>query len=291
MPMDHPSFTPADLRIQPRNVMFARGRTAERWWNGGDAVATAFYNSLSLTFPKGEAFFIDSVRNFRDSAPSAQQAQIDAFIKQEAAHSREHAHLNSQVELAGYDVRPMHEDLDSRLAELKDQPPIVGLVTTVALEHFTAIIAHACLKNERHFKSASPDAARLWKWHAIEEIEHKGVAFDTFLAATQKLSSYKRWKFRSLVMLHISYTFLRGRVRAMRQFLRQDGMDGPRTWLRIFSYLVIYPGLLRQIFPAWLSFFRPGFHPWQHDDRALAAEHEALLALPVLNKDALVRLT
>ena len=288
--MDHSSPTPADLRIQPRNIMFARGRTAQRWWNGGDAVATAFYNSLSLTFPKGEAFFIDSVRSFRDSVPPAQQAQIDAFIKQEAAHSREHGHLNSQVELAGYDVRPMHEDLDSRLAEMKDQPPIFGLVTTVALEHFTAIIAHACLKNERHFMGAAPDAARLWKWHAIEEIEHKGVAFDTFLAATQKLSSYKRWKFRSLVMLHVSYTFLRGRVRAMRQFLKQDGMDGPRTWLRILSYLVIYPGLLRQILPAWLSFFRPGFHPWQHDDRALAAEHEARLALPPQNKDALVRL-
>ena len=289
--MDHPSFTPADLRIQPRNVMFARGRTAERWWNGGDAVATAFYNSLSLTFPKGEAFFIDSVRNFRDSAPSAQQAQIDAFIKQEAAHSREHNHLNNQVEQAGYDVRPMHADLDARLAELKDKPAIFGLVTTVALEHFTAIIAHACLKSERHFKSASPDTARLWKWHAIEEIEHKGVAYDTFLAATQKLSAYKRWKFRSLVMLHISYTFLRGRVRAMRQFLKQDGMDGPRTWLRIFSYLLIYPGLLRQIFPAWLSFFRPGFHPWQHDDRALVAEHEARLALPVLTKDSPVKLS
>ena len=288
--MDHSSPTPADLHIQPRNVMFARGRTTERWWNGGDAVATAFYNSLSLTFPKGEAFFIDSVRKFRDSVPQQQQAQIDAFIKQEAAHSREHHHLNTQVEQAGYDVRPMHADLDSRLAELKDQPPIVGLVTTVALEHFTAIIAHACLKNARHFKSASPDAARLWKWHAIEEIEHKGVAFDTFLAATRKLSTYKRWKFRSLVMLNISYTFLRGRVRAMRQFLKQDGMDGPRTWLRIFSFLLIYPGLLRQIFPMWLSFFRPGFHPWQHDDRALVAEHEAQLGLPALNQDALVRL-
>jgi predicted metal-dependent hydrolase len=288
--MDHPSPTPADLQIQPRNVMFARDRTAARWWNGGDPVATAFYNSLSLTFPKGEAFFIESVRNFRDSVPASQQAQIDAFIKQEAAHSREHSHLNNQVEQAGYDVGPMHADLDSRLAEMKDQPAIVGLVTTVALEHFTAIIAHACLKSERHFKNASPDAAGLWKWHAIEEIEHKGVAYDTFLAATQKLSNYKRWKFRSLVMLHISYTFLRGRVRAMRQFLKQDGMDGPRTWLRIFAYLLIYPGLLREIFPAWLSFFRPRFHPWQHDDRALVAEHEARLGLPVLNKDALIRL-
>ncbi|HMH29672.1 MAG TPA: metal-dependent hydrolase [Steroidobacteraceae bacterium] len=288
--MDHPSPAPADLQIQPRNVMFARGRTAARWWNGGDPVATAFYNSLSLTFPKGEAFFIESVRNFRDSVPASQQAQIDAFIKQEAAHSREHSHLNNQVEQAGYDVGPMHVHLDSRLAEMKHKPPIVSLVTTVALEHFTAIIAHACLKSDRHLKNASPDAARLWKWHAIEEIEHKGVAYDTFLAATRKLSAYKRWKFRSLVMLNISYSFLRARVRAMRQFLKQDGMDGPRTWLRIFAYLLIYPGLLREIFPAWLSFFRPGFHPWQHDDRALVAEHEARLGLPVLNKDALIRL-
>ena len=289
--MDQPSVTPADLQIQPRNVMFARGRNADRWWNGGNAVATAFYNSLSLTFPKGEAFFIESVRNFRDKVPQQQQAQIDAFIKQEAAHSREHGNLNNQVEQAGYDVAPMHADLDSRLALLKDAPPIFGLVTTVALEHFTAIIAHACLKHEAHFKGASADAARLWKWHAIEEIEHKGVAYDTFLAATAHLSAYKRWKLRSLVMLNISYNFLHGRVRAMRQFLRQDGIDGPGAWLRVFSYLVIYPGLLRQIFPSWLAFFRPKFHPWQHDDRDLVAAHEAQLGLPAFNKDALIRLT
>jgi predicted metal-dependent hydrolase len=289
--MDQAAVTPTDLHIQPRNVMFARGRGADRWWNGGNAYATAFYNSLSLTFPKGEAFFIESVRHFRGAVPASQQAQIDAFIKQEAAHSREHSHLNDQVEQAGYDVAAMHADLDSRLALLKDKAPIFGLVTTVALEHFTAIIAHACLQDESHFKGASADAARLWKWHAIEEIEHKGVAFDTFLAATKNLSTYKRWKFRSLVMLNISYTFLRGRVRAMRQFLQQDGIAGPGSWLRIFRYLVIYPGLLRQIFPSWLSFFRPKFHPWQHDDRGLLAKHEAQLGLPPFSKDGLIRLT
>src|SRR6201996_3171961 len=170
--MDQATVIPADLQIQPRNIMFARGRCADRWWNGGNPYATAFYNSLSLTFPKGEAFFIESVRNFRDQVPAAQQQQIDAFIKQEAAHSREHNHLNGQVEQAGYDVAPMHADLDARLALLKDKAPIFGLVTTVALEHFTAIIAHACLKDASHFKDASADAARLWKWHAIEEIEH-----------------------------------------------------------------------------------------------------------------------
>ena len=289
--MEHASFTPADLVIHPRNLMIGRGQAMMRWWNGGDPVATAFYNGMSVAFPLGEAFFIDSVRKFRDAAPAAQQAQIDAFIKQEAAHSREHIHFNKQVHEAGYEVESIEADLAEQLAKAREFPAVINLATTVALEHFTAIIAHAALKSDRHFKSASADAARLWKWHAIEEIEHKGVAFDTFLAATQNWSAYKRWKIRSLLMLNISYNFLRGRLRATRQFLKQDGIDGPRTWLRVFSYLVLYPGLLRQILPAWLSFFRPGFHPWQHDDRALAAEHEARLALPVLNKDALVRLT
>ena len=86
--MDHISPTPADLRIQPRNVMFGRGRTTQRWWNGGDAVATAFYNSLSLTFPKGEAFFIESVRNFRDSVPAPQQAVRQGLRSHGGLHER-----------------------------------------------------------------------------------------------------------------------------------------------------------------------------------------------------------
>ena len=288
--MEHASRTPVDLVIQPRNLMFGRGPPTNRWWNGSDPIATAFYNGMSVAFPQGEAFFIESVRKFRDTVPVHQQAQIDAFIKQEAAHSREHTHFNKRVQEAGYDVLSIETHLAARFAKAKNALPVVNLATTVALEHFTAIIAHAILESDRHLKDASTDAAYLWKWHAIEEIEHKGVAYDTFLAATEGLSSYKRWKFRALVMLHLSYTFVRGRVRAMRQFLEQDGMDGPRTGLRIFWYLWIYPGLLRQIFPAWLSFFQPRFHPWQHDDRDLVAAHEAQLGLPVLNKDTLVRL-
>jgi uncharacterized protein len=285
--MEHVSHTPADLVIHPRNLMFGRGQATPRWWNGGDPVATAFYNGMSVAFPLGEAFFIDSVRHFRDAVPVAQQAQIDAFIKQEAVHSREHTHFNKQAREAGYEVASIETHLAEQLAKTKELPPVINLATTVALEHFTAIIAHAVLKSPSHMKNASPDAARLWKWHAIEEIEHKAVAFDTFLIATQKLSSYKRWKFRSLVMLQSTNQFLRGRVRNMRHLFEQDGINTPITWLRAFSYLLIYPGLLRQIFPAWLSFFRPGFHPWQQDDRALIERSEAQLGLPAKQDSAI----
>jgi predicted metal-dependent hydrolase len=27
--------------------------------------------------------------------------------------------------------------------------------------------------------------------------------------------------------------------------------------------------------PAWIRYFLPGFHPWNHDDRALIAKTEA----------------
>jgi uncharacterized protein len=281
--MEHASRTPADLVIHPRNLMFGRGQTTARWWHGGDPVATAFYNGMSIAFPLGEAFFIDSVRKFRDAVPAEQQAQIDAFIKQEAVHSREHIHFNKQAKEAGYDVASMEAHLAEQLAKTKELPPVINLATTVALEHFTAIIAHAVLKSDRHMKGASADAARLWKWHAIEEIEHKAVAFDTFLAATKSISSFKRWKFLSLVMLQSTNQFLRGRVRNMGHLFDQDGINKPTTWLRAFSYLLIYPGLLRQIFPAWLAFFRPGFHPWQKDDRALLSRSEAKLGLTPKN--------
>jgi predicted metal-dependent hydrolase len=279
--MESASRTPVDLVIHPRNLMFGRGPPAIRWWNGSDPIATAFYNGMSVAFPQGEAFFIESVRHFRGAVPALLQAQIDAFIQQEAAHSREHTHFNRQVQEAGYDVSSIEAHLTARFAQAKNTPPVVNLATTAAFEHFTAIIAHALLKSARHLKDASTDAARLWTWHAIEEIEHKAVAYDTFLAATKTMPSFNRWKFRCLVMLKVTVTFLRARVRNMSRFFDRDGINNPTTWLRAIFFLLIYPGLLRQICPAWLAFFRPGFHPWQRDDRALIGHHEAKIALAV----------
>jgi uncharacterized protein len=278
--MEQVTPTPTDLVIHPRNLMFGRNQKGQRWWNNGDPVGTAFYNGMSVTFPLGEAYFIDSVRHFRDAVPEHQKAQIDAFIKQEAAHSREHIHFNKQVHEAGYEVESIEIDLAERLKETKDSAPIINLAMTAALEHFTAVIAHAILKSDRHVKGTATEAVRLWKWHAIEEIEHKAVAFDTLLAVTQHVSAYKRWKLRSLVMIQASNQFLKGRIRNMGHFFDQDGINKPTTWLRAFYYLLIYPGLLREIFPAWLAYFRPGFHPWQKDDRALLAKNEAKLGLP-----------
>ena len=80
------------------------------------------------------------------------------------------------------------------MALIKARPPIVNLMATIALEHYTAMMAAVMLKDPKMYEGAEAEWAALWKWHAIEEIEHKGVAYDTWLHATKDWSRFRRWR-------------------------------------------------------------------------------------------------
>jgi hypothetical protein len=262
-------MTPTDLAIIPRDRRFGRDLKQQRWWMGGDPVGTAFYNALSVTFPRGEAFFVESVRAFRDGTPPKLAAEINAFIKQEVMHSREHIQFNNRVADAGFDIDPLERDVIASLEQIKGRPAIVDLAATMALEHFTAILAHQLLANPRHLGPADDQSRELWRWHALEEIEHKGVAYDTWLHATRDWSRWKRWKVKSLLMLIVTRRFFYFRARGIAELLRQDGLSGPKIWARMAWYAFGRPGMVRKIAGAWLAYFLPGFHPWNQDDRAL----------------------
>ena len=263
--------TPADLTITPRDLRFGSGLAPDRWWNGGDPYATALYNALSATFPKGEAFFIESVRRYRDAVPAKLAAEIQAFTTQEVIHSREHAAFNARAAEAGYDLAPLDARVDYRLAFIRSKPPIAALAATMALEHFTAILAHALLADPRHLAGADPASRDLWRWHAAEEIEHKGVAYDTWLAATRDWPRFKRWQVKAKVMLLVTRNFLVDRTAGALELLRQDGITGLRAWAGLMWFMWVRPGMMRRVFGAWASYFLPRFHPWNEDDRALIA--------------------
>lgn len=267
--------SPADLAITPRDRRFGRGNAQSRWWLGGDPIATAFYNALSVTFPRGEAFFIESVRAFRDGAPPRLAGEINAFIKQEVAHSREHVSFNKRVVDAGYDIGKLEEKVTESLALTKGRPEILNLAVTMLLEHYTAIMAHEFLANPAHFEGADDEVKALWHWHAIEEIEHKGVAYDTWLHATRDWSRGKRWRVKAIMMLLVTKNFWTNRYKGMVELLRQDGISGWRMHLAIIRFFFAKPGIGRKLIPAWAAFFMPGFHPWNHDDRALIGVSES----------------
>jgi uncharacterized protein len=283
--------TPPDLAISPRDLKFNRAARTDgghhtRWWHGNDPVKTAFLNALSITFPQGESLFIEAVRRFRDDADPVLKEQIAAFIKQETLHTREHIVFNRLIEQAGYDVTAMNEYTANRMKIARSRSPMAQLCVTVALEHFTAILAHGLLKNPVHLQGAPEEVARLWKYHAIEEIEHKGVAFDTYLAATKNWSGFKRWYVRSKAMAIMSYLFWRSNARHMADFFRQDGINTVGTWLKVLKFHFIEPGMLRRIFAEYWKFYSPNFHPWNTDDRELIAGVDAELN-PKVRQDPL----
>lgn len=265
--------TPADLAIVVRDERFNRNSAANRWW-AGDAFGTAWHNALSATFPRGEAFFIEAVKAHRDGAGPKLEAEIRAFVKQEINHTREHIAFNKLAESHGYDIKAIDKRVEEMLALTKDRPVIVNLAATMALEHYTAMMAHEFLANPKHFENADPEVRAMWQWHAVEEVEHKGVAFDTWNHATRDWTPFKRWKVRSLMMLIVSFNFFKHRWEDTLNLLEQDGLRGWKVKLGLLKYLLWSPGVVRRIFPAWLAYFKPGFHPWDHDDRALIARYE-----------------
>jgi len=261
--------TPADLSITPRDRRFGRDAATPRLWHGGRVEATAIYNALSATFPIGEAYFVESVRKFREGAPPKLAEEIKGFTTQEAIHSREHDAFNKRAADAGYDLSKLEAQVEKRLAVARERGPYANLAATMALEHFTAILAHQLLANPQHLKGAEPETADLWRWHAIEEIEHKGVAYDTWLWATRDWPRFKRWKVKTKVMMYVTRNFVVDRTAGSLELMRQDGVIGLKAWWLLLAYLWVRPGMFRKIAGAWLKFFLPLFHPWNEDDRHL----------------------
>lgn len=235
-----------------RDLRFNRKAKPERAWID-NPVSNAWHNALSATFPRGEAFFIESVKAFRDSTPPKLQAEIRDFIKQEVNHSREHLAFNRAAADAGYDLSRIDAHVTEMLDMAKGRPPVVNLAATMALEHFTAIMAHMLLTTPQLMHHADHDVAAMWRWHAAEEIEHKAVAYDTYLHATKSWPRRRRWLLKSIMMLKITKNFVGHRIRDTLDLLAQDGVSGWKARARLMWYLFGTPGVLRRLIPAWAA--------------------------------------
>ncbi len=275
------SATPADLNIQSRNRHFSSAAMERRWWVGGDPYATAFFNALSITFPKGETFFMKVLKQYREDVPEKLAREIRGFVQQEAVHSREHLFFNKQIEQSDFDISRLEQALTDVIDNIGSMPLIKQLVATTCLEHLTAIMAAEFIANPKHFQDADEEQRKMWLWHASEEVEHKGVAYDTWLHATRDWSPMKRWLTQSVFMVRISLGFAKNRSKGIFDLLRQDGISGPRAWFGFAHYALVRPAPFRRTLGPWFQFFLPGFHPWNKDDRDLIqlaeSEYEAAI--------------
>jgi uncharacterized protein len=251
---------------------------SERHWLREDPYATAFFNSLSAVFPRGEAFMIESMRPWQSRLPAPLAAEVKTFIEQEAAHSREHASLNRALIHSGYDIAPLDTVIRQFVEFFRDADEITRLGATMCIEHMTAIVAAELLGDPSHMDGCDDEVRRLWLWHGVEEVEHKAVAFDVWMWATRDWSAARRWATRSALLIAVSASFFVNRTRGQLELLRQDGIAAPKAFWRMMHYGFGKGGIARRIMRPWAQFLKPGFHPWQIDDRALIASGEAMFA-------------
>jgi len=272
MPVLPQSNSPDDLEFAPRRQSFDLEKSLATDWHSGGAYRTAWFNAMSLLFPLGEKFFIDSVCHFQEKIDDPRlQNEIASFRAQEATHRVQHQKYNELLcELRDYDLVRFEKHERERMAwAYRELPARRRLAGTVANEHLTAIMANDMLAKQDVLIGADPQIASLWEWHGVEETEHKAVAFDVFVAVGGTVSE------RRQALLLNTFFFFKDTLRNVCIMLQKDGkLWSVREWASGFKFLFVKPGMLRRVFPAWLRFFRKDFHPWQVDNRQLIDKWE-----------------
>ncbi|MAR89258.1 MAG: metal-dependent hydrolase [Pseudomonadales bacterium] len=266
-------------RIDPirRNLKFVLPHDKALDWNPMGLHVTQFYNTLSIFFPAGERFFINSVRNYRGEITDDElKAQISAFIGQEGFHTREHEEYNAALLEADMPIERLDAIVVWVLETVKKLPHPVQLDTTVALEHLTAVLGDTLLRDDDLLKDADPHYAAIWRWHALEETEHKAVCFDAYESVMGTDAKAYALRVFAFIMANIIFWSLYVPFYAT-MLSKSGGLFNLKGWARVTNFVAGRPGVLRRILPEWLDFFRPGFHPWMHDNSRYLEQADELV--------------
>jgi predicted metal-dependent hydrolase len=242
---------------------------------GGDLVMSHVVAVLSAMFPEGEDFFVRSVRRFADRVTDPElKEQVAGFIGQEVTHGREHRALNERLHEMGYPTRRVDRMVKRSLAfQFQRFPALIPLATTAALEHYTATLAETLLTDERaQALLGNTEVRSLLLWHALEESEHKAVAFDVYRAAGGSE------RMRIWVMRAISVSFLVGVFgHTVASLLADRAAYHPVRLGRSLAALRTSPFLSRKVVRRLRDYNRVGFHPDDHDNTELLERWRAEL--------------
>jgi predicted metal-dependent hydrolase len=241
----------------------------------GDLLHSHLGAALSSVFPDGEDFFVRSVRHYRDEITDPDlKRQVAGFIGQEAVHGREHRAFNDRLAALGYPTKTF-ERLTRRMLTFRERvaPPIANLAATAALEHFTATFAELLLTSSETRELFGHDEVRnLYLWHALEESEHKAVAFDVY----KTMGGSERM--RTWTMTGLTYGFIVGTAVQVAVSLARDAAAYRpgrlrASWRRFRRSPIMQPEMWHRL----RDYNRPDFHPDDHDTTELVERWRAVL--------------
>ncbi|MDY7104264.1 MAG: metal-dependent hydrolase [Actinomycetota bacterium] len=255
--------------ITTRRMAIDHPEEMPRHFLDGDILMSHVMAVLSATFPKGEQFFVDSVRNYRDEIGDDElRRQVAGFIGQESMHGREHDRLNDTLAGLGYPTRFVDAATGRAMALIQQlAPKSVQLAFTAAAEHFTSVLAEQLLEDDTFEDQDVPEEIRvLFRWHALEEAEHKAVAFDVYDECVHNEAI-------RLATMHVTTALLVAVAGAalVGSAVTDPAARNPVRFLGSLLNLRNSPFARKKIGLRLLEYHRPGFHPDDRDTEQLVA--------------------
>ena len=257
--------------VQTRRVPFRYDGDLDRHYVAGDILLSHINSLSSATFPEGEDFFVRSVRHYRDEITDPElKRQVAGFIGQEAMHGRQHRDFNDRLAAMGYPTVLVDRATRRGLRLLERlASPADCLAVTAALEHVTATFAEHVLSTPEMQELMTPDedVRALWQWHALEEMEHKAVAFEVF---DQAVGDHRlRVRVWRVLLVNLIGSMLLGLAISL---ARDPDARSVRNLRRSWRFLKSTPYARRSLWDRLRDYERLDFHPDDHDTEALAAE-------------------
>jgi len=262
-----------------------------RYWFGGNPWKTHFGTALMLVFPSGERFVVQGVQRYRKAVTDPKlAAEVDRFCAQEGFHGREHGKLNRHLFAHGFGGLAHFERLQSEGLKLLGRllPERFQLALSASIEHLTSSFGHQALRQREELEAMHPVARELLIWHAIEEMEHKSVAFDVHRAVGggqgARIAGLALVVPMVLLVTYAIFFYLLaadGRLFDARMW-KEEVVDAQLANLRRVLAGRRAIGLLTALPRDVAVFLRPSFHPWDVDDRELiagAADYDPIAAL------------
>ena len=233
----------------------------------GDLLASHLVAVLSSVFPDGEDFFVRSVRHYRDRITDPiLKKQVSGFIGQEAMHGREHRVFNNRLAELGYPTHRLEKLIKFSLGlRTKYAPAKANLAATAALEHFTATLAEALLTDpEIAAHLGHQGVQNLFLWHALEESEHKAVAFDVYKAVGGG-ERLRVWTMKGLRIGFVFFTAIQVIVSVLGDRATYQRGVLRRSWRTFWASPLLSAEMWRQL----KDYDRADFHPDDRDTNEL----------------------
>lgn len=252
------------LTITPRSELDFKldDQDLPRHWFGGDPFKTRYFDAMSLSFPDGERLFMMAVRAFKHTITDlALQEDIKDFNRQEGQHGIIHNQFNEVLRRQGIDIDKVLRVQNYIQFNIywKYFPKAYNLAATAALEHLTATMVYGFFDHGPVMQDADPRVRAMYAWHAIEELEHKSVAFDVMQQGARV-----GYIVRCLAMLQCTLHFTIYSYLAVNFLLKADGFG---FWQRLrimgkgMAWLYGPKGVFTALAGHFFSYFKPGFHP------------------------------